>query len=192
MLVGALLIQQSRWQQVERSLARLREATALDPRIIAATPEARLAEWIRPSGFKRQKARRLRGLSGWWSQTGGHAGLQSLTTPMLRDALLAQPGIGPETADAVLLYGFDRPVFVIDAYLRRLLARIDPESAPSDDTTLARRCLDACARDAAASRCRHAQIVVHAQQLCRKRPACERCSLKGGCAYAGSSIAASR
>ena len=122
-LVGALLIQQSRWQQVERSLARLRAETGLQPHAIASAPEGALAEWIRPSGFNRQKVVRLRALSHWWSQSGGEDGLGDVATPQLRDALLAQPGIGPETADAILLYAFGRPVFVVDAYLKRLLAR---------------------------------------------------------------------
>lgn len=190
-LVGALLIQQSRWQQVERSLVRLRAETGLQPHAIASAPEGALAEWIRPSGFNRQKAVRLRALSRWWSQSGGEDGLGDVATPQLRDALLAQPGIGPETADAILLYAFGRRVFVVDAYLKRLLARTGLGAAATG-ADLGSQCLKACGETAACSRKAHAQVVVHAQSYCRKQPVCLPCPLAGVCAYAGSSMAASR
>ncbi|HSQ07588.1 MAG TPA: endonuclease, partial [Chromatiaceae bacterium] len=122
-MVGAVLTQNTAWVNVERGLDRLRVRLggpeALDAGPILALPEAELAECLRPVGYFNVKARRLRSFCTQYLAAGGLAGLGRLDTLALRHRLLAIDGVGPETADDMLLYAFDRPVFVVDAYTRR-------------------------------------------------------------------------
>ena len=192
-VIGALLVQQTRWVQVEQSLAALRAQSLLRPELLADVDLQRLAELIRPSGFNHQKSARLRRIAGWWQAQGGYPALSRWTTPDLRGALLGQSGVGPETADAILLYGFNRPVFVVDAYLRRLQQRLAGRTDDENcDQALARHWLAACDHDAERCRLAHALVVIHGQRNCRPKPDCRGCPLQPGCSYAGSSILARR
>jgi endonuclease-3 related protein len=145
--VGAVLTQNTNWQNVEKAIAALKSAGALDARSINGMPHERLAALIKPSGYFNVKARRLKALTAWLLQTcpGGiedlcdavgrtlidaegrtlidAEGRTLIDTKTLRDELLTINGIGPETADSILLYALQRPVFVIDAYTRRVLSR---------------------------------------------------------------------
>lgn len=120
-LVGAVLTQNTAWTNVKMAIAVLRDAGALQADAINALPVRRLAALIRSSGTFNIKAVRLHNLCRWFTGGGGFPGLEPLSTAQLRGELLAINGIGPETADVILLYAFGRPVFVIDAYTRRLL-----------------------------------------------------------------------
>ncbi len=123
-MVGALLTQNTAWRNVERAIANLRGADCLDAEAIAALADGALAELIRPSGYFNVKARRLKSLCQWYVEAGGYSQLNQIDTNSLRAELLAVHGVGRETADDILLYGFKRPVFVIDAYTKRLFARL--------------------------------------------------------------------
>ncbi|RMD71623.1 MAG: endonuclease, partial [Gammaproteobacteria bacterium] len=123
-MVGAVLTQNTAWHNVEKAIARLREAGWLEAGAIDALPQELLEERIRPAGCFRVKARRLKTLCAWYLQQGGFEALRRWPTGKLRHALLAIHGIGPETADDILLYAFSRPVFVIDAYTRRIFSRL--------------------------------------------------------------------
>ena len=183
-MVGAVLTQNTAWINVERAIDNLRRASALDVEAIASMPEGRLATLLRPSGHFNVKARRLRQLCAWCLANGGVEGLAELATARLRHALLAVSGVGPETADDILLYAFERPVFVIDAYTRRLFGRlglVDPE-APYE--ALRARFEGALGRRAALFNEYHALIVRHAKDVCRPRPRCADCCLRGQCPVA--------
>ena len=104
------------------AITRLKQAGNLDAERLTEIPTVQLAEQIRPSGFFRVKAGRIKHFVAAYLQGGGHQTLCTLDTDTLRQRLLDVKGIGPETADDMLLYAFDRPVFVIDAYTRRLLS----------------------------------------------------------------------
>ncbi|MDC4232346.1 deoxyribonuclease [Actinomyces sp. B33] len=119
MMVGAVLTQNTAWTNVETSLSALRDTGLLDPAALLACPQDVLADLIRPSGSYNQKAGYLRALASWAIEKGDAARLMS--TAELRDDLMGVRGVGPETADDILLYVYGRPVFIFDAYARRLL-----------------------------------------------------------------------
>lgn len=124
-IVGAYLTQNTSWTNVERALASLREASLLSLEGIRTVPLRRLERLIRSSGYFRQKARRLKNFVAFLdAQYGGSLDhMFSQTTEKLRAELLDLNGVGPETADSILLYGGNHPAFVVDAYTRRILDR---------------------------------------------------------------------
>ena len=117
---GAILVQNTAWTNVRRALAALHGATAFDPRRLLALDEEDLTALVRPAGFMRAKSRALRAYARWSLGDDGRAA-HELGDDALREALLALPGIGPETADVVALMVYRRPRFIFDAYGRRLL-----------------------------------------------------------------------
>lgn len=124
-IVGAILTQNTSWKNVESAIANLREAGLLSPRAIERVPLRRLQGLIRPSGYFRQKARKLKAFCHFL-RTEFHGSLRRMfetPTIVLRQKLLGVFGIGPETADSILLYAGDHAVFVVDAYAKRMLMR---------------------------------------------------------------------
>jgi len=117
---GAVLVQNTAWGNVQRTLEDLRRSTSFDPARLLALDEAELIALIRPCGFMTSKARALRAYASWALGPAG-AAAPGLDDIALREALLALPGFGPETADVVALMAYDRPRFIFDAYGRRLL-----------------------------------------------------------------------
>jgi endonuclease III related protein len=183
-IVGAILTQQTAWANVEKALANLRWVGALSTDGIRAASEDDLAVVIRPSGFYRGKARKLKAFVALLDDRFG-GNLDSLLAAPgdeLRAALLATHGIGPETADSILLYAADRPYFVIDAYTRRIFSRLG--LTPADDTYGAwqRLFTRELPPDAALFNEYHALIVEHAKRTCRTVPLCQRCVLLDVCA----------
>jgi endonuclease-3 related protein len=134
MIVGAYLTQNTAWTNVERALASLRAADALSVEAIRGIKVARLERLIRPSGYFRQKAKRLKIFVAFLDKEYGGSldRLFSEPTEKLREELLALNGVGPETADSILLYAGNHPVFVVDAYTRRILERHGILSAKID------------------------------------------------------------
>jgi endonuclease-3 related protein len=122
MMIGAILTQNTAWTNVEKALSNLRKNRALNFQALETGSTGRIAEWIRPAGYFNQKAGYLKAFATRIAESGGIDRLFRLDTPELRKQLLAVKGIGPETADSILLYAAKRPVFVVDAYTRRLLA----------------------------------------------------------------------
>jgi endonuclease-3 related protein len=135
-VVGAFLTQNTAWTNVEKAMAQLRRARVLSLTGIRHTPLPQLEQLIRSAGYFRQKAARLKNFVAYLDQR--HAGslhrMFARPTAELREELLALNGIGPETADSILLYAGNHPVFVVDAYTRRILERhrILPPNAPYD------------------------------------------------------------
>jgi endonuclease-3 related protein len=124
-IVGAFLTQNTAWTNVERALHRLREEGVLNPDGIRRTPTKHLAQMIRSSGYFRQKAQRLKNVVDYLDARyqGSLERMFAQPTDRLREELLALNGVGPETADSILLYAGGHPVFVVDAYTRRILER---------------------------------------------------------------------
>ncbi len=180
-MVGAVLTQNTAWTNVERAIANLKKAKALSPEAIVKAHPKRLASWVKPSGYFNIKAQRLKAMCRWLIAQGGVRKLAKVPTPELRHALLAVHGIGPETADDILLYAFKRPVFVIDAYTRRLFHRLGLVKETEDYETLRQLFERALESDAQLFNEYHALIVVHAKDVCRKRPLCSRCCLAAVC-----------
>jgi endonuclease III related protein len=124
-IVGAYLTQNTNWKNVEKALVNLRRARAVSARAIREMPLERLQELIRPSGYYRQKAIKLKVFMEYLDEkyAGSLDRMFGQPTAKLREELLALNGVGPETADSILLYAGNHPVFVVDAYTRRILER---------------------------------------------------------------------
>jgi endonuclease III related protein len=191
--VGAILVQNTAWTNVERALANLKAARVLEPARLFALPESRLAGLIRPAGYFNVKARRLRSfLRVLVEDFGGDLKrLFAGETSAVRARLLAISGVGPETADSLLLYAGGHHSFVIDAYTRRIFQRHnwiraagrDPKTTDSYGE-LKSLCEAALNRKTGAARLDywqdyHAQLVMVGKHFCRTRaPRCEQCPLK--------------
>lgn len=181
-VVGALLTQNTAWRNVERAIAALDRSGALSPGAIAALPEERLAELIRPSGYYRQKAVRLKGLVAFIEGAGGLDALFSRPAQELRAALLSVTGVGPETADSIVLYAAGKRAFVVDAYTRRIASRLGlcGEDVPYDE--LQALFTSSLPGDVALYNECHALLVALGKDVCRKRePRCEACPLAAMC-----------
>ena len=183
-MVGAILTQNCRGQNVERAIAALKTANALSPRALLALPPATLAELIRPAGFFNQKQRSLRGLCQVLlaeADGGTERWLRGPTTE-IRHRLLKLRGIGPETADSILLYAGNHAIFVIDAYSRRIAQRIGWFDSPPAYAQLQHHFTVALASSAALFNEYHALLVELAKRHClSRRPQCDGCPLHSGC-----------
>src|SRR3954470_14692245 len=177
--LGSILVQHTAWTNVEHALDNLRAASIDTVEKLAALPDDELAALVRPSGTPTVKARRLHAFAELVLSYGGFEGLFAIPPDELRRVLLATPGIGPETADVIMLYAARLPAIVHDAYTARLMRRLGhgPDGPERYDTW--RSWLDALLPpDAAYRRQHHAAIVVHCKELCRVKPKCELCPLK--------------
>ena len=182
-IVGAILTQSAAWTNVEKAIANLKAAGALSPEGLARLDDGELARTVYPAGYFNAKARKLKAfVEMLWARFGGDLE-RMLAAPVteLRPLLLATHGIGPETADAILLYAAGRPVFVIDAYTRRLFTRL--AVAPDRDTYDAWQALFArnLEPDAPLFNEYHALIVRHGKERCRRLPVCDGCPLLAVC-----------
>jgi endonuclease-3 related protein len=178
--VGAVLTQHTAWAGAAQALANLRAARRLEAGRLAALPAAALGRLIRPAGTWRVKTRSLRALTRFFLERAGGEPRRLERRPLepLRRDLLAVPGIGPETADAILLYALNRPVFVADAYTRRVLSRHRIVPRRGDYEGL-RRFLEAhLPGDPALFNELHALLVAVAKSHCRTRPRCDGCPLR--------------
>ncbi len=177
--VGAILTQNTNWSNVEKAITNLKSQGALAPKALYALPEQELARLIRPSGYYNMKAGRLRSfLRFLFERYGGSLRKMFLApTDDLRVELLAINGIGPETADSILLYAGGKQTFVIDAYTRRALSRHGLIDGNEDYEDI-RRLMEAnLPRDVALYNEFHAQFVNLGKHYCRPQPQCEGCPL---------------
>jgi endonuclease III related protein len=179
-IVGAILTQSTAWSNVERAIANLRKERLLDPRAMLRVGTGRLERLVRPSGYFRQKARKLKAFVRFLEREFGGSLDRMFRQPtaVLREKLLAVHGIGPETADSILLYAGKHPVFVIDAYTRRILARhelLDARAEYQQAQDLFHRHLP---RRVPLFNQYHALLVETGKRWCRPRQAqCEACPL---------------
>jgi endonuclease-3 related protein len=170
-IVGAILTQNTAWRNVEQALARLRSAGISRPSDLLAVTTSRLADLIRASGYFNQKARKLKGIAALFSSPRSLA----LRNAPTRSALLSQWGVGPETADSILLYAFRMPVFVVDAYTRRLLDRVGLAAGTKDYDGIQEVFHRSLERRHQLYNEFHALIVHHAKVHCRAKPVCDGC-----------------
>ena len=183
-MVGAILTQSAAWHNVNKAITNLKAVDALSPETIRRMPLSELALTIRPCGYYNAKAVKLKALAGWFGSRGDDIkNLYAADTNSLRQQLLAIHGIGQETADSILLYAAGKPVFVIDAYTRRIISRLGmaPQRDSYDDyQRLFTANLEA---DAALFNEYHALLVKLAKDVCRKKPLCRRCCLNDICRF---------
>lgn len=189
-MVGAVLTQNTAWSNVEKAINNLKGADALDAQIIAALESSTLAELIRPAGYFNVKAKRLQNFCRWLLEQGGETTLQQWDDAKLRHGLLSVNGVGPETADDMLLYAFQRPIFVIDAYTRRIFSRLGLISGDEGYEPLRHLFEQQLAQPHKGQQTQlfneyHALIVIHAKVACRTKPLCDNCCLRRSCRKSG-------
>lgn len=177
--VGAILTQNTAWTSVEKAIANLKREKLLSPRAIAQCPDSALHQALRPSGYFRVKARRLRCFCDHLLSRYGGSMKRMARRPLdaLRAELLDVDGIGPETADDILLYACDKPVFVVDAYTRRIFSRHGlclPRIGYEELRHLFETHLEPDLRVYSEY---HGLIVYTGKDFCRRAPKCAECPL---------------
>ena len=183
-IVGAILTQGTNWNNVEKAINNLKRENLLIPRKLDGISQQRLASLIRPCGYFNIKAKRLKSFLSvlFDSYNGSLKNMFYLATPRLREALLDIKGIGPETADSILLYAAQRPVFVVDAYTKRILLRqrlISENSSYHEIQDLFMRDLK---ENVSFFNEYHALLVKLGKETCAKsNPKCSLCPIRGGC-----------
>lgn len=179
--VGAILTQNTAWTNVEKAIAQLKTERSLSVRALHRMSHKRLARLIRAAGYFNVKARRLKHFISFLQGRYGGSLSKMFRQPMprLRQELLSVNGVGPETADSILLYAGGKPIFVIDAYTKRILSRhgvLPYEKGYVDFQKLFMRHLPA---DAPFYNQYHAMFVNIGKEFCRRRPLCDSCPLNG-------------
>jgi endonuclease III related protein len=179
MMVGAILTQNTNWNNVEKAIENLRARDLLSVAGLRDIPISLLAEYIRPAGYYNMKARRLKNLLSLIEEehSGDIDALFSLDADTLRSELLSVRGIGRETADSIVLYGAGKPLFVVDTYTYRILARhgIIQEEAGYDE--LQSVFMDNLPHDVELFKEFHALFVKTGKLYCKKKPLCTPCPL---------------
>ncbi len=178
-VVGAILTQNTAWTNVERAVGNLERAKCLSWRALRKTPEARLAKLIQPSGTYRVKAARLKAFVEhlWQHHRGSLTSLLNGDLADARQTLLAIRGIGPETADAILLYAGNRPTFVVDAYTKRILRRHFLIEHEADYETVRGLFHEVLPAETQLFNEYHALLVEVGKRHCRTRARCDGCPL---------------
>ncbi len=184
-IVGAILTQSAAWGNVEKAIANLRAAEALSPRALRRLPLSKLATLVHPCGYYNAKALKLKSFAYW---LGNHYDddldkLFANNTDDLRQQLLSVHGIGRETADSIILYAANKPIFVIDAYTRRITNRIG--LAPEGNSYAAYQTLfmGHLPPDAELFNEYHALLVCLGKNVCRSHPLCHQCCLSDMCQF---------
>lgn len=173
--VGAVLAQNTAWSGAERAVASVAGTGALSPAGILGLSTSELEDLIKPAGTYRIKARYLRSLAEAWPRL-------DVGAPA-RGSLLALPGIGFETADCVLLYAYGVPVFIADAYARRLLSRLGHAVGSGSYEAARRYAEERLPRESTYLAEAHALVVEHCKRRCRALPLCEGCPLASDCGF---------
>ena len=179
--VGAILTQNTNWGNVEKAIANLKNDRKLNAAALHGLPVGRLATLIRPAGYFNIKAKRLKHFMDFlvWEYGGSMAKMKKEEVAVIREKLLDVNGIGPETADSIILYALEKPIFVIDAYTKRVLSRhniLDHDSSYDKFQQLFHRNLG---KDVQLFNEYHALIVRVAKEHCKTKPICDGCPLEG-------------
>jgi endonuclease-3 related protein len=180
-MVGAILTQNTSWRNVEKAIQNLKARKVLHVRGIQQLKTSQLASLIRSSGYFRIKAERLKAFVDFLSENynGDLKKMMKEGVETLRQKLLHVKGIGPETADSILLYGLKKPIFVVDAYTKRILSRHRIISAKTSYDEVQRLFMDYLPHDEGLFNEYHALLVYLGKTLCKKIPRCDICPIKG-------------
>ncbi len=190
-MVGAILTQNTAWTNVEKAIANIKAADALNPQRLLAMSDARLGRLLRPSGYLRIKTKRLKSFLRFYEGAfhSSVATMRRVGLPLLRERLLGVNGIGPETADSILLYALNKPVFVVDAYTKRIFSRLGCINADMDYHAVQNYFVANLPTEVRLYNDYHAQIVQLGKEMCRKSsPRCAICPLKDMCGYAAKGL----
>jgi len=181
--VGAILTQNTAWTNVEKAISALKQAGLLTPAALHGCATEDLARLIRPAGYFNVKSRRLKDFTTWLDRNhqGSLEHMFSGDWQELRTELLKVRGIGPETADSVLLYAGNKPTFVVDAYTLRFFSRLGLLPADTGYEQARSFFMSTLPEDVPLFNEYHAQIVEQCKQFCRKKPLCGSCPLQEHC-----------
>jgi endonuclease III related protein len=179
-ITGAILTQNTNWANVEKAIANLKSAGCLTPEELYHLDLSQLAGLIRPAGYYNIKARRLKNFVNWLfdNYAGSLTNLESIDTDKLRTELLAIKGIGCETADSILLYALDKPVFVVDAYTARVAVRHELIEPNADYEQLCELFQSNLPQDTRLFNEYHALLVRLGKEFCKKQARCLNCPLE--------------
>jgi endonuclease-3 related protein len=179
-ITGAILTQNTNWTNVEKAVANLKSADVLTPEKLYHLDVSKLAELIRPAGYYNIKAKRLKNFINWLFQNynGRLTNLENLDTDQLRAELLAVKGIGRETADSILLYAFNREIFVIDAYTARVAVRHGLIEPQADYEQLRELFQSNLPQDSQLFNEYHALFVKVGKEFCKPKAKCPGCPLE--------------
>ena len=183
MIIGAILTQNTNWGNVERAIAQLKKNRVLTPLGMKAVSQRRLATLIKPSGYFNVKAKRLKNFIQFLFKDydGDLNKMAKQPWTVLRQELLNVNGIGPETADSILLYAFDKPVFVVDAYTKRIFSRLGLTKKDVEYSVLQELFARNLKADVSMFNEYHALLVRLGKEHCRPRPRCLGCPLDQIC-----------
>lgn len=178
-IVGAILTQSAAWINVEKAIANLKAAAALSPAGIRRLPLSELARLIYPSGYYNAKALKLKSLAQLLGDNygGNLSELFALDLHHLRQELLSLYGVGQETADSIILYAARKPIFVIDAYTRRIILRLGYALPKESYAAFQEIFMDNLSQDVELFNEYHALFVRHGKERCRREPICRGCCL---------------
>ena len=178
-IIGAILTQSAAWTNVEKAITNLKKARALTPKTLRILPVDEVASLIYPSGYYKAKARKLKAFVNWLGRRYGDnlSHLFDSNIDDLREQLLTVYGIGEETADSIILYAADKPVFIIDAYTRRIIHRLGLKPLTETYTAYQTLFMEHLPSDSKLFNEYHALLVCLGKEVCRKKPACEHCCL---------------
>lgn len=179
-IVGAILTQNTAWSNVEKAIRNLAREKLLTPASLKHIKKKRLANLIKPSGYYNIKADRLKSFSNFLFKrySGSLKKMFSQDVRSLRRELLEVKGIGEETADSILLYAGEKPIFVVDAYTKRILSRHNIISHDTDYDSVQRLFMSNLPRDESLFGEYHALLVKLAKDICKKTPRCNQCPAK--------------
>lgn len=177
-MAGAILTQNTSWTNVEKAIYNLNKSKLLSAGKIVRAPAKKLAFLIRPAGYYNQKAARLKIIADFFLK---NKDIFNKPAKELREELLKVNGIGPETADSIVLYAFEKPSFVIDAYTRRIFSRLGLCRQNDKYEEIQKLFESKIPSDVGLFKEYHALIVEHAKRHCRKKPLCEGCVLRINC-----------
>jgi len=178
--VGAILTQNVAWNNVNTALSSLKVRGMLDPVSLLDIGTAKLARIIRPTGYYNQKAKKIKNFIAWYGRY-SYRDLGRMDPVELRDELLSVSGIGPETADSILLYALNIRIFVVDTYTKRIFTRLGllaGDRKYQEIQEMFHRDFKGSAREYNEY---HALIVAHGKDFCKKKPACGTCCLRSLC-----------
>ncbi|MBI4219957.1 MAG: endonuclease [Chloroflexi bacterium] len=190
-IIGAVLTQNTTWSNVERAITNLKAAGAMSAAELRRRPLDELAAMLRPAGYFNSKARKLRAIADFLGGYGDDLGalFRSKPLPDLRREILGIYGVGPETADSILLYAGGLPSFVVDAYTVRILDRLGWPSPGKTYRAVQGKFHEELPADARLFNEFHALFVAHGKQACRKRqPLCAACPLLDLCETGASAV----
>ena len=192
-MVGAVLTQAASWTNVEKAIGNLKASGALSPKALRNIGQDDLAQTIHPVGYHNSKARKLKALANYLGRRFDDDldAMADEDTGTLRAELLGVHGIGEETADAILLYAAGGPVFVVDAYTRRLFFRLGLAPQAGRYSTYQDLFMETLSPEPGLFGEYHALIVRHGKEVCRKRPLCHDCCLLDSCPTGKANLAGS-